>query len=197
MKLVGDMSGIDRSLHANSGTQTFHIGKPSPQLTLTFPNGKELGLLNSHITEALATLIERPSIQLEAMANVLSLRETIGKVTKAKDAIVRVNIHVYGSREARAEVGRHLSDKKVYLQRPDGQRPGSIYDNPHVIKFPDLQILDIGCEPGEFRNGVSHSNKDSREDFQKTIQDVYASLHRGSHLRRLKGDSRLKTTLLP
>ncbi|KAK2745332.1 hypothetical protein FQN55_006237 [Onygenales sp. PD_40] len=175
VKRVGDMSECNRNL----------LG--------------ELGWLESHAAGALDALIERPSIQLEAVADVPSLRETIGKVTKAKDAIIRVDICIYGSRESSADVGRHLSNNKVYLQRPDPQRQraGSIYDNPHVIKFPDLQIRDVDRRPTEMEEEGSELMVESGEGFQKAIQDVYDSLHRSSNLRRLEGDSRLKTTLLP
>ncbi|KAK2808657.1 hypothetical protein FQN50_004521 [Emmonsiellopsis sp. PD_5] len=199
VKLVGDMSECNRNLLGCNRIQTFHIKKSSPQLLLTFPNCKQLGWLESHAAGALDALIERPSIQLEAVADVSSLRETIGKVTKAKDAIIRVDICIYGSRESSAEVGRHLSNKKVYLQRPDPQRQrtGSIYDNPHVIKFPDLQIRDVDRRPTEMEGKGSELTIESGEGFQKAIQDVYDSLHRSSNLRRLEGDSRLKTALLP
>ncbi|KAK2786144.1 hypothetical protein FQN53_006906 [Emmonsiellopsis sp. PD_33] len=199
VKLVGDMSECHRNLLGRNRLLAFHIKKSSPQLLLTFPNCKGLGWLESHAAGALDALIERPSIQLEAVADVPSLQETISKVTKAKDAIIRVDICIYGPRESSAEVGRHLSNNKVYLQRPDPQRQraGSIYDNPHVIKFPDLQIRDVDRRPTEMEEKGSELTVESGEGFQKAIQDVYDSLHRSSNLRRLEGDSRLKTTLLP
>jgi SWI/SNF-related matrix-associated actin-dependent regulator of chromatin subfamily A3 len=194
------MSGIDAMLNASNqsqaaGTYTFRIEKSSAQLFLTFPDGTEFGVLNNHIAKALEDIVEQPSVQFDALAHILTLRETIGRATKASDAVVRVNINVYGPKEAGKDVGRHLSAKKVYLQRPDQQRPGSIYDNPHVLKLPDMQMPRIDYNS----KGTNDSSlrSDNFEHFRKTISDVYGSLKRGSKLKRVEGDNRLRTPLLP
>jgi SWI/SNF-related matrix-associated actin-dependent regulator of chromatin subfamily A3 len=197
---MGDMSGIDAMLNTSNQSQaagmyTFRIEKSSAQLFLTFPDGTKFGILNNHIAKALEDIVEQPSVQFDALAHILTLRETIGRATKAIDAVVRVNINVYGPKEVGEDVGRHLSAKKVYLQRPDQQRPGSIYDNPHVLKFPDMQIPSIDYHS----EGANESSlrSDNVEHFRKTISDVYGSLKRGSKLKRVEGDNRLRTLLLP
>lgn len=199
---MGDMSDVDVRLCANRGSratahQEFRIRQSSDQLVLVFPDDKEFGILNSHITNTLSGLIGESSIQLDALGDTLSIQETISSATKAKDAVVRFDINVYGSNKAKEDVGRRLSDSKVYLQRPDRQRPGSTYDNPHIIDFPDLQTLDNDHEPEENRGSASQSTMQSAEIFQNAIQEVYRSLHRGSNLQQLEGDIRFKTTLLP
>ena len=183
------------SRYSDKEYYTFNAKKSMTQVVLRFQDFTDFGILNAHISNALVGLIDRPSIQFDALGSMLTIRETIGRSTKASDAVVRVNINIYGPREACKDVGRHLSDCKVYLQRPDIQRPGTFYDNPHVLKFPDMQIssfeyqLEAAPDPG--------STSDGAECIRKMISNVYASLTRGTKLNRVEGDRRLKTQLLP
>jgi hypothetical protein len=197
---MGDMSEIDAKLNVGNeslaaGYYAFRIKKSESQVLLAFPDDVDFGLLSTQITKALEDIVERPSVQFDALADVETLRQTIERATKASDAVVRVNINVYGSREAMKDIGCHLSDHKVYLQRPDQKRPGSIYDNPHVIKFPQMQVPSIDDRPAGTSDKVSLSG--DVQHFRQAISDVYASLKRGSRLKRLEGDNRLRTPLLP
>ena len=177
-----------------AGYYAFRLKKSSDQVFLTFPDGTDFGILNTHIAEAVGGLA-RPSVRFEPLARISTLRETIGRATKANDAVARVNINVYGSKDASKDVGRHLSAQKVYLQRPDQQCPGSTYDNPHVLKLPEIQNLSIEYKVNGTKDAVSRSDK--TDNFGKAISDLYASLKRGTGLKRVEGDNRLKTILLP
>jgi len=193
------MLEVDAKLNADNRSlvndyYTFSIKKSSTQLVLRFQDGTEFGLLNTHTSKALESLIDQPAIQLDALGPTLTLRETIGRATKASDAVVRVNINVYGSKEACKEAGRHLSVHKVYLQRPDKQRQGTVYDNPHVLKFSNMRMSTPEYQLEVTSRHVSTSNK---VEFQKTISNLYASLTRGTKLNRIEGDRRLRTQLLP
>lgn len=178
-------------IHA-AGHSILGIERSLTEVLLKFPNGSEFAHLNTHTAKVLEGVIDLPSIQLDALVNLTTLRETIGRATKASDATLRVNINLYGSRETQGNVGRHLSAGKIYLQHPDQQRSGSIYDNPHVLAFPGIQVESVDFKPQQNvlrRNGA--------DQFRKAVSDVYASLKRGSHLKRLIGDERLRTSLLP
>jgi SWI/SNF-related matrix-associated actin-dependent regulator of chromatin subfamily A3 len=197
---MGDMSQIELKLNSGNmvvvaGYFVFGIERPSTQVVLKFPDGTEFALLNTHTAKVLNNVIDLPEVQLEAIANPTTLRETICRATKASDATLRVNINVYGSKETRTEVGRHLSAGKVYLQHPDQQRPGSIYDNPHVLMFPGIQVQSVDSKPQKI--GESKLRGDDNSPFQEVVSQLYASLKRSSHLKRLEGDDRLRTTLLP
>jgi SWI/SNF-related matrix-associated actin-dependent regulator of chromatin subfamily A3 len=199
VRVGGEMLEIDAKLKGNLDLRaddscTFAVGKSLAQIVLRFPDGTEFGVLNGHASKALENLVQQSAFQFEAIGSVQTIRETIGRVTKAADAVVRVNINVYGPRESSKEVGRHLSSQKLYLQRPDKLRIGLTYENPHVLAFADMQIssfencLDVG------------SNKvpklDDAEKFRETISNVYSSLKRGANLNKVQGDRRLKRTLL-
>lgn len=200
VKLVGDMSQIEFKLSSGNSLQVdghlvFGVENSLRQAVLTFPDGTAFALLNAHAAKVLNSIIELPSVELEALANLNTLRETIYRAAKASDATLRVNINVYGSREARKEVGCHLSAGKIYLQQPDQQRPGSIYDNPHVLALPGILVQSTDFKLRE--KGERMLRGDEAHLFQEAVSEVYASLKRRSHLKRLEGDGRLRTSLLP
>lgn len=193
------MSQINTKLHAdnipkNAGNYIFEIERTSDQVYLAFPDGAEFAFLSTRIAKVLDGLLSLPSIHLEALVDLTTLHDIISKATKASDALLRVNINVYGSKESHKEVGGRLSAGRIYLQDPDHQRPGSIYENPHVLAFPGLQLKHVDLSPNEIGESASHG--DNALQFQKAVSNVYATLKRSSHLTRMMGDTRLRTPLL-
>lgn len=174
---------------------SFSIRKSSAEIVLYFLNGTEFGVLNTHASIALESLLQQSSLQFEAIASIQTIRETIGRVSKATNAVVRVNINIYGPRESCQEVGRHLSGQKIYLQRPDKLRVGSTYQNPHVLSFADMQISSHENQFDVWSNKATGLH--DAEKFKETVSNVYSSLTRGANLSKIKGDRRLKRTLLP
>src|SRR5277367_2475864 len=149
---MGDMSEVQSKLNSEimsqaAGHWSFGITKDTSQLYLIFRDGTRLGLLNAHTTKALDSITDLPSVQLEALVDLVALRETMCRAIKASDATIRVNINVYGAREARKEVGDRLSKSKIYLQHPDQKRGASIYDNPHVLQLPGMEALSQSLKP--------------------------------------------------
>lgn len=194
------MSQVDAKLRSGNKTEgtrraIFGIGKSFDQIFLTFSDGTEFALLNNHTEKVLDSIIGLPSVHFEAFVDLTTLRETIGRATKASDATLNVNLNVYGSKEVRKQVGCCLSAGKIYLQHPYQHRPGSIYDNPHFLVVPG--ILAESVDPKPHGMGESMSRSDDVDGFRKAVADVYASLRRSSCLKRLVGDSRLTTSLLP
>lgn len=197
---MGDMSQIEAKLISGNmfqvpGQCVFRMERSSAQICLTFPDGTKFAFLNSHAAKVLGNVIDLPSVQLEALVYLSLLRETIGGATKSSDATLRVNINAYGSNETRKDVGRHLAAGKMYLQHPDQQRPGSVYDNPHVLAFPGMQVPSVDFKLLEIDETLLQPT--DADQFQKTVSDVYVSLKRSSRLKPLVGDARVRTSLLP
>jgi len=184
---TGDKSSPD-------GLQTFKIKKETEKLNLIFSDGTTLGFLNDHVARMLGKVLEQYQVELECLANTLSLREKIEKAVKASDTVVHVDINIYGEHETKDEIGRCLSDNKLFLQRPNTLRHGIEYDNPHHIKFPDLVTKDVECLPVPAKDKAPAVK--SVEAFQQAIDDVYASLKRADKLEREEGSDRIKTDLL-
>jgi SWI/SNF-related matrix-associated actin-dependent regulator of chromatin subfamily A3 len=123
-----------------------------------------------------------------------AIRETISRATKEKEAIVRVQISVYGPRATARAIGKHLSEQKIYLQRPDYIRDGADYDNPHVLKLEDHQFPVAEPFLDSEKNLVEHEG--NIDTLKKTVTEVYSSLTRDHNLVGLEGDERLRTRLL-
>ena len=200
---MGDMSEVESKLNSETASHaawqwSFGITTNDSQLYLIFLDGTRLGLLNAHTTKALDSITDLPSVQLEALVDLVALHEAMCRATRASDATIRVNINVYGTREARKEVGDQLSKGKVYLQHPDQQRSTSIYDNPHVLRLPGMKTANQNLKPDGAVESASKADKaDKAEQFKSAVSNVYASLKRSSHLKRMAGDNRLRTRLLP
>jgi hypothetical protein len=199
VQLLGDMSQVQLKINSRdrlhlTNNIVFGIAKSSTNLVLIFSDGTEFALLNTLTAEALDCVMDLPSVQLEALVDLASLRDTLHRVTKASEATIRVNINVYGPTATRKDVGRVLSAGKVYLQHPDHKRSESKYDNPHVIAF--LGIKAPGPDLGLKTTSKDVVLGDRPENFQKAVSNVYSSLKRSSHLERLEGDTRIITPLL-
>ncbi|ORY16159.1 SNF2 family N-terminal domain-domain-containing protein [Clohesyomyces aquaticus] len=199
VKLRGDMAELDAKLstgggHPAEGYHSMKVTRSDTQLFVVFPDGFSMGELNAQLEKALDRIFGQVDIDFEVLTHIRSVRETIGRATKEKDAIVRVNINLYGPRNQAKQVGVHLSQNKVYLQRPDFLRSGCVYDNPHVLKLPQFQPSEQACivPVGTERDPAA----DKAEVFKKTISQVYSSLKRGQRLVGLEGDDRLRTSLL-
>jgi SWI/SNF-related matrix-associated actin-dependent regulator of chromatin subfamily A3 len=154
-----------------------------------------LGEANASLEQALNNISEQQYVlDFEVFAPVRAIRETISRATKEKDAIVRVQITIYGPRKSAQSIGRDLSQLKIYLQRPDYIRNGADYDNPHVLKLVDQHhsLPDVIMHKED-----QSSEKATDNTLKKAIADVYSSLTRDKNLQGFEGDERLKTPLLP
>jgi len=191
LDLESKLRNIDEASHRMS------ILKSNEQFLVVFFDGVEMGQLNAQLEKAFDSILQQQQhIDFEVLAPTRQIRETIGKTTKEKDAIVRVNINIYGSRDCAQQVGQQLSKHKIYLQRPDDVRNGVVYDNPHELKLklPNFQLPYNDCVTNS--NVEVQTVSDKAEAFKKTISNVYSSLTRGQKLIGLDGDGRLKTQLL-
>jgi hypothetical protein len=164
------------------------------ELLIAFLDGCILGAVNAQLEKALTSIAEqRLELDFEVFAPTRNIREIIGRANKDRDAVVRVQVNIYGPRSTAASVGRELSRHRVYLQRPDYVRNGAAYDNPHVLK-----IADFDSTPSELAETILEQPvpEAATVTFKKTITDVYSTLTRDQHLEGLEGDDRLRTPLL-
>jgi len=192
-------------------SQKLHMSRPAPiqghtqmdiikldsKFMVAFPDGATVGEVNAQLEKALCGIAEQGyELEFEVFAPVSAILETIGKSSKGKDAIVRVQVNLYGPRKAAKEIGRELSQQKVYLQTPGYVRHGAAYDNPHILRLPGFDtasstVFTVLPAPEEavLENAPPKA-------LQDTLDNVYASLTRGQNLRELEDDERLKTRLL-
>lgn len=205
MKLMGDMSYVASKLEAirvSKNTSPYALTWNAPlmdQLFLTLHDGTDMGIVNDRAASALRDIVGIPGVQYEALAPVTDLIDAVHRATNSSEAVVRVNINIYGPPESRNELGRTLSACKFYLQRPDRQRQGSLYDNPHRIHFPHIKFSETELTPYEMasEDGVAGSKLRDPDKFHNAVSGIYAMLKRSSKLDQVEGDQRLRTELLP
>ena len=197
------MFAIDSKLetgggHPIPGHYQMMINKFENRFMISFPDGTPLGEANAQLEAALSGIAEQQyHVDLEVFAPIRPIRETLSRATKEQEAVVRVNINIYGPRSIARTIGLELSTQKIYLQRPDYIKPGVVYDNPHVLKLGtfDQTFQSQDPEIPEEKQPVSETEK--AEAFQRTINTIYSSLTRGQTLAGSEGDNRLRTQLLP
>ncbi|KAI4608164.1 hypothetical protein J4E80_009172 [Alternaria sp. BMP 0032] len=199
IRLRGDMAELHRKLNnIASSPVTGHarmvVIKPEAQFVVAFPEGFVIGDVNAQLDGALTSIAEQGyEIDLEVFAPTVVIQETIGRATKDKEAVVRVQMNVYGPSTAACDIGKELSQQKIYLQRPVYIRDGYRYENPHILTLPGFQgstpeIPTITEEPLPDKVGL--------QTLRSTLQNVYSSLTRDRNLHGLEGDERLNTDLL-
>ncbi|UPX12309.1 uncharacterized protein EKO05_0002863 [Ascochyta rabiei] len=199
VKLCGDMMELDKKLVSTAtspvtGHLQLALQKSETQFLVIFPDGQVLGEINAQLERAFTSIEEQClQVDFEVFVPTRATREIMSRAMKGQDAVVRVQINVYGSGASADSVGQELSQNKVYLQRPDYIREGTTYENPHVLKFSDdcstMKIPNVGTDE------LSSSNAAS-ETFQQVITNVYSSLTRHENLKGLEGHERLRTSLL-
>ena len=170
------------------------IVKPEAQFVVAFPDEAVMGEVNVQLDGALSSITEQGyDVDLEVFAPTRVIQETIGRATKEKEAIVRVQVNVYGPSTAACDIGKELSQQRIYLQRPVYIRDGYRYENPHTLTLPGFHgsTSEIPATQEE-----SVPEKVDLQTLKSTMQDVYSSLTRDRNLHGLEGDRRLHTALL-
>lgn len=178
--------------------ERFELNERHDHILLCFQDGRsEFGYLRSGVGKTLAPLLEKPGLEFEPIAVTSNLKETIGCATKPAEAMVKVDINVYGARRGAAEVGNALSQGKLWLQRSGHARRGVVYDNPHFLP---LKINGVRVQSVQSVNQVANegpaSRKHQEDQLRKMVEEVYKSLDNTRHLNMVEGGNMVTRKLL-
>ncbi|RMZ85530.1 hypothetical protein DV737_g539, partial [Chaetothyriales sp. CBS 132003] len=191
LRLMGDMLQLDYKLQRTKGSYgfgyaSFEVRPSKENITLHFVDGMPLGSTNMHFNNGVQRLLPRFPIRMEGIVQTAKVRDCIGRAKKTSDAIVRVDINVYGPMEDAAAVGKILSDGKIWLQKPDILKRGLQYDNPQFLRHLDGSINFVRYHGGK--------RKVLKDKLQGTdmIFTTYSTLVRDfQHKQQRKCDSSL------
>ena len=177
--------------------QRFNLTEHPEHTLLTFKDedNTEFGYLRPNITRAIGSLLKDSSLEFEAVSPSLDLRETIGRAKKAADAMVKVDINIYGPRSAAASTGAVLSSNRQWLQKPDHARRGYAYDNPHFLAFPGMEHIEEAAQRDVVSGGPG-TKRPRGEQLRHLMSSVYGSLSRGRDLERVQGGNQVTRKLL-
>ncbi|RMZ91158.1 hypothetical protein DV736_g1622, partial [Chaetothyriales sp. CBS 134916] len=199
VKLVGEMQIIHGKLgNSEAGSHRFKLNKKQDHILLCFhDDGKEFGYLRSGVGKTLAPLLAKPYVEFEPIVPTSNLSETIGRANKPAEAMIKVDINVYGPRRAATEVGDALSTGKLWLQKFSHARHGVVYDNPHflALKIKAVQVQSIQSVNQVAVEGLG-SKKHREEQLRKMVEEVYKSLDNTRHLNMVEGGDRVARKLL-
>ncbi|VUC29297.1 unnamed protein product [Clonostachys rosea] len=198
IKLVGDMSAIDVRLRAaDSIYQRFELLNEQDHIIIRFPENREkFGYLRSGETKTISQVLSH-TVTFEPIALKAALREVIGRAHKPADAMVKLDINVYGPRRESSRVSDALSRGKLWLQRPDHSREGTVYENPHFLKLKINGGRERTILPVERAVGNVAPRRNVREEqLRRLVEEVYQSVDNSRELERVDGGARVTQQLL-
>ncbi|RYP37143.1 hypothetical protein DL767_003097 [Monosporascus sp. MG133] len=199
VKLVGEMQTIDGRLgKSEAGYERFKLDERQDHILLCFDDdGKDFGYLRSGVGRTLAPLLAKSYVEFEPIVRTSNLKETIGRAKTPAEAMVKVDINVYGPRRAAAEVGDDLSGGKLWLQKSDHARHGVVYDNPHFlpIKYNGVQVQPVQSVNQVANKGVA-GKKSREEQLRQMVEEVYHSVDSTRHLDMVEGGDMVAQKLL-
>lgn len=186
---------------SEAGYRRFELREQQDQILLCFhDDGKEFGYLRSGVGKTLAPLLAKSYVEFEPIVLTSNANETIRrakKPAKPAEAMVKVDINVYGPRRAAAEVGDALSRGKLWLQKSGHARREVVYDNPHFLP---LKINGIHMQAVQPVNPITNDGlarkKHRKERLRKMVEEVYRSLDNTRHLDMVEGGNRVTRKLL-
>jgi SWI/SNF-related matrix-associated actin-dependent regulator of chromatin subfamily A3 len=120
------------------------------------------------------------------------------------NSILNSRVNVCANASLVMAVGKILSARRLYLQRPASLTPGQIYQNPHYVKFPGIEPrkleeeLKAGAQPESGSTAEAAAQEElNKDDLQNEFAVVFGSLIRSHCLSELSADRRIKTALKP
>ncbi|PHH91757.1 hypothetical protein CDD83_10401 [Cordyceps sp. RAO-2017] len=173
--------------------QRFQVKMERDYVLLLLNDGTTLGCLRGNMTRALEPLLKREQLTFEAVAPLHALRQKILSAGRPSDAVAHIDINIYGPLSSARELGDFLSSHKIWLQRPDYHDRSFAYENPHAIRFPEIEDA---LPLQELRQEMSTEQRRLENDVLQLVSEVQDSTHRADCLERLTGDRRLQTQLL-
>jgi hypothetical protein len=198
VRLAGDMLQLDHRLQRTDasygfGFTGFKVRPGKQDFTLHFVDGTHFGSTNTQFSNGLEGICPMFPIRMEAIANTANVRDRITRAKKISDAIIRVDVNVFGPRKDTAAVGKMLSDAKLWLQKPDFLK-NVAYENPQFLKLEGFEYQEAEQKPLEASSQTRLVRGDDK--FKEMVEDVFNKLTRSDQLQRVEKDQRVKTELL-
>ncbi|KAL6818335.1 SNF2 family N-terminal domain-containing protein [Trichoderma sp. SZMC 28013] len=199
VKLLGDMQTIFSKLDkSEAGLERFKLEKRENHVILRFSDTSEdFGQVRSNVGTTLSSLLGNKSsnVEFEPIVSTSYLMDIIGRANRPSEAIVKVDINVYGPQLTAMKVGDDLSSGKLWLQKPSNMRCEIIYDNPHFLR---LKLNGVQIQPKQpakqiFREGSS-SRRKRETQLRNMLEEVYTSIQT-REINAVEGGDRVVQTL--
>ncbi|KAK6853338.1 SNF2 family domain-containing protein [Apiospora arundinis] len=153
-----------------------------------------VGTLDSQTALGLSPLLDSSRLQLRTDSRIPTRRMDGEKIGDPISKAYNLDLVLYGPRGSAKAVGRHLSQKQLWLRNPTRLDSGIKYENPQSIQGirPQPIIRDregaLAAPPPQQVRTV--------EEIRNEVMGVFDSLTRSEDLPQLEPDSRIVTELL-
>ena len=175
---------------------SFEVIQHATYSMLYLSDGTPFAQANELISKAIGSILELPSVYCTAFANNDACERIFSRAKRPAEAILKVEINVYGEPERSDDVGKRLMNAKVYLQDPDHGIEGIEYNNPHLFRcdsIPEALMFDLGQQ-----NSTTHASEPENNEgnLDETLSQIYKSLTRFRSLELTSGGAQVLTPLL-
>ncbi|KAL8376886.1 hypothetical protein RB595_007831 [Gaeumannomyces hyphopodioides] len=204
VRLVGNMGMLEAKLASTDEVHEFNVCLDSEYIMLKFPDDTNFAQVSELLTRGLGAvhkLCPEGGLDVRAFVKSADVHNVLQRAKRPAEAVLKVDINLYGPRSYAEKVGSVLSDAEIYLQYPDDGLGlhGLECHNPHVIEFPGLEYVPRDSTNGsDPANGTWEANtSEGQENERRAILGAYESLTRHKNLERTKAGSGIRTQLLP
>jgi hypothetical protein len=173
----------------------FNLSSRPEHILLSFPDGLQFAYLRTNMTKPLAVLLENKALEFETFASKDHIEQTISKASRVQDAVILVNINIYGPPEEAVNLGEFLSSNSLWLQRPQFLTKAYTYDNPHHAKFPEID-LELAVEQQVDKQVPETESATKEHRLRAMVNEVHSGLHRAKELEMMQGSQNTRTDLL-
>ena len=139
-------------------------------------------------------------MEIRAFSETRRIQDVLARAKKPGEAVLKVDVNVYGALDDAAVVGDRLCAAKLFLQDPEHGVQNIEYSNPHLILFPGFEEPSVDGAEGRLPNKVPDTSKGVRSEqdvFHHTLTTIYHSLRRFRNLDRVQCGALVLTPLLP
>jgi hypothetical protein len=194
------MTQLGSRLDLARPTHEFEVSMHSDYIMLKFPDETPFAQVSELLTRGLGAMDKlgtQPPVEAKAFVNTKAVHGVLQRAKKPSEAVLKVDLNIYGPRSDADSVGSVLSDNRIYLQDPEEGVAGFEYHNPHVIVFPGLEDTRRDKCNGAGADVTQADDALEQTSMRETILNVYGSLKRHMALGRTDAGLRILTPLLP
>lgn len=153
-----------------------------------------VGRLDSSTAYGLCPLLDAPRLQLRTDSRIPTRKIDGERAGQATSRVYNLDLMLYGPRKSAKTVGKHLSQKQLWLRNPARLDPGVKYENPQTIQGfrPPPLIRDRDAAPPPAPASVTRSV----EEIRNEVMSVFDNLTESEDLPLMEPDARIQTELL-
>ncbi|KAK8040667.1 hypothetical protein PG991_000455 [Apiospora marii] len=203
VKLIGNMAEAREKVVQVDGKGEglmYSVGPSDNYVMLNFPDGSPFAQVNEGTSKALSSVFGITGVYVLAFTTGQAVEHVLRRAKTPGQAVMAVDLNIYGPKSKLDEVGRELSTNKAFLQDPDKGTDNMEYNNPHIISFTGIAEPDQDSSSARWDlqqvQGRGKPARSSAKEMQQTASNIYHSLTRFRALEKVSTVANVITPLL-